>query len=439
MAKRRDRRAPPGPDSRTPPALAAEGARTIDAVTHTRISIFFFFLFLFLPIVSILVYRLIYPPQTYTDTYKDTNASGSVYERGLVRADVSYKEILAENSKVSANKSSRHYSYPVLAYVTPWNSKGYEIAKRFTSKFTHLSPVWYELKSEGFQLVLEGRHNADIGWISELRTNGNVLVLPRVVLEAFPTQLLRKKQQWQKAIDLIVTECKDMGYDGVVLESWSRWAAYRVLDDKDMRGMALDFVKRLAKSLHSVHLERNNSNRHLQLVYVIPAPRSEELKNYDFGPDDFQSLSEDVDGFSLMTYDFSGPHSPGPNAPLNWIRSSLQMLLGDTANGSPSHVDKIFLGINFYGNDFILSEGSGGGAVTGREYLSLMEKHRPVLQWKDNFAEHFFIYSDNHINHAVFYPSLKSISLRLAEARSWGAGISIWEIGQGLDYFFDLL
>lgn len=83
--------------------------------------------------------------------------------------------------------------------------------------------------------------------------------------------------------------------------------------------------------------------------------------------------------------------------------------------------------------------GSGGGAVTGREYLSLMEKHRPVLQWKDNFAEHFFIYSDNHINHAVFYPSLKSISLRLAEARSWGAGISIWEIGQGLDYFFDLL
>lgn len=28
-----------------------------------------------------------------------------------------------------------------------------------------------------------------------------------------------------------------MGYDGVVLESWSRWAAYRVLDDKDMRGM----------------------------------------------------------------------------------------------------------------------------------------------------------------------------------------------------------
>lgn len=26
------------------------------------------------------------------------------------------------------------------------NSKGYEMAKKFNSKFTHLSPVWYDLK-----------------------------------------------------------------------------------------------------------------------------------------------------------------------------------------------------------------------------------------------------------------------------------------------------
>lgn len=26
------------------------------------------------------------------------------------------------------------------------NSRGYELAKRFNSKFTHLSPVWYDLK-----------------------------------------------------------------------------------------------------------------------------------------------------------------------------------------------------------------------------------------------------------------------------------------------------
>lgn len=100
--------------------------------------------------------------------------------------------------------------------------------------------------------------------------------------------------------------------------------------------------------------ERNNKNR-LQLVYVIGPPHSETLQVHDFGPKDLQSLSDAVDGFSLMTYDFSGPHNPGPNAPLKWIESILQLLLG--TNKNTALANKILLGINFYGNDFILSEG----------------------------------------------------------------------------------
>lgn len=62
------------------------------------------------------------------------------------------------------------------------------------------------------------------------------------------------------------------------------------------------------------------------------------------------------------------------------------------------------------------------------------------MQWEKNIGEHFFLYSDeNNEKHAVFYPSLMSISMRLEEAHLWGTGLSIWEIGQGLDYFFDIL
>jgi hypothetical protein len=31
--------------------------------------------------------------------------------------------------------------------------------------------------------------------------------------------------------------CREMGYDGVVLESWSRWAAYGILRDPSMRNL----------------------------------------------------------------------------------------------------------------------------------------------------------------------------------------------------------
>lgn len=373
--------------------------------------------------VSVLIYRYttLSPPAPY------------VYQRGLVKADIDFQEILTENSRVSENETLRHFSNPVLAYITPWNSAGYNLAKRFNSKFTHLSPVWYNLKSQGTKLLLEGRHDADRGWILELRKRGNAQILPRFVLEAEPKDLLRKKKRRDKAIDLIITECKDMDYDGIVLESWSRW--YGILPDAAMRKMALQFIKQLGDALHNV--SSNRSGKHLQLVYVIGPPRSENLQVHDFGPEDLRILSESVDGFSLMTYDYSSPYSPGPNAPLKWVHSILEQLLGVSRK---SLANKIFVGINFYGYDFLMAEGGAARAITGRDYLSLLDQYKPTIKWQKNFAEHFLLYSDDqHLQHAVFYPTLMSISQRLEEARSWGAGISIWEIGQGLDYFFDLL
>ncbi|XVE73732.1 hypothetical protein DITRI_Ditri11bG0142100 [Diplodiscus trichospermus] len=434
MARRRERRVEPSQDRRK--EQAGKGTREeklsdSDASDRKLISIFVVF-FIVIPAVSVLAYIIKYGSSS-------KRLEPIVTERGHIKTDISYQEILSENSKIVENASQRHYDYPVLAYITPWNSRGYEMAKTFNSKFTHLSPVWYDLKSQESSLILDGRHNADKGWMSELRTREDALVLPRVVLEAFPSELLKKKKQRDKAIDLIVKECKEMEYDGIVLESWSRWAAYGVLHDPDLRNRALKFIRQLGRALHSVRSTRN-TEKQLQLVYVIGPPHSEKLQQHDFGPEDLQSLSDAVDGFSLMTYDFSGPNNPGPNAPLNWIRFTLQLLLGSNSNNAQRLAPKVFLGINFYGNDFVLSGGSGGGAITGRDYLSLLEKHRPLLQWEKNSGEHFFIYSDhNNVRHAVFYPSLMSIYMRLEEAHSWGAGISIWEIGQGLDYFFDLL
>jgi chitinase domain-containing protein 1 len=83
--------------------------------------------------------------------------------------------------------------------------------------------------------------------------------------------------------------------------------------------------------------------------------------------------------------------------------------------------------------------GGAGSSITGRDFIHLIEKYKPSLQWDDKSSEHFFIYLDEGVRHAVFYPTLMSLSVRLEEAQDWGIGLSIWEIGQGLDYFFDVL
>uniref|UniRef100_A0A453F2L3 Uncharacterized protein n=1 Tax=Aegilops tauschii subsp. strangulata TaxID=200361 RepID=A0A453F2L3_AEGTS len=135
-------------------------------------------------------------------------------------------------------------------------------------------------------------HNYDAGWVSELQNSGS-LVVPRVVLEAFPGVVLLKKKSRDKTIELIVSECRDKGYDGVVLESWSRWAAYGVLDDPELRQLALQFVKQLGEALHSIS-SKSSTRNHLELIYVIPAPRMEGPNNQDFGPEDLLQLADSV-------------------------------------------------------------------------------------------------------------------------------------------------
>lgn len=82
---------------------------------------------------------------------------------------------------------------------------------------------------------------------------------------------------------------------------------------------------------------------------------------------------------------------------------------------------------------------TGGGPITGHQYVAVLEKYKPEIHWDEEFDEHLFIYETQREKHVVFYPTLKSISIRLDAAKQAGAGISIWEIGQGLEYFFDLL
>jgi chitinase domain-containing protein 1 len=118
---------------------------------------------------------------------------------------------------------------------------------------------------------------------------------------------------------------------------------------------ALQFIKQLGAVLHSINSK--SSSHHLELIFVIPAPRMQELNNQDFGPDDLLQLAVSVDGFSLMTYDFSGPQNPGPSAPLKWLQHSLTTLLS-AEESSSGHSMMIFLGVNFYGNDFLLNRGT---------------------------------------------------------------------------------
>ena len=149
----------------------------------------------------------------------------------------------------------------------------------------------------------------------------------------------------------------------------------------------------------------------------------------DFSEELFDILYDRIDGFSLMTYDFSNSENPGYNAPIDWVEKSIRKLTKEREKRK-----KIFVGLNFYGNDYKIKPTVGGGPIIGSTYLKLLEKYKPKLEWHPTNMEHKFVYEGNEVHH-VYFPTLKSIEQRLDLSAELGCSISIWEIGQGLDYF----
>lgn len=122
----------------------------------------------------------------------------------------------------------------------------------------------------------------------------------------------------------------------------------------------------------------------------------------------------------------------GPNAPLPWVRQTAHDLLGPRPASSPL-ASRLLLGLAFYGYD-------EQEAVVGPQFLELLARYRPRLQWDKGAEEHFVQYRPRGgAVRTVYFPTPASVQRRLDLAASLGTGVGFWEVGQGLESFYDLL
>eukprot|EP00033_Pygsuia_biforma_P004332 GCRY01004748.1.p1 GENE.GCRY01004748.1~~GCRY01004748.1.p1 ORF type:complete len:389 (+),score=59.92 GCRY01004748.1:64-1230(+) len=361
-------------------------------------------------------------------------ASKNVIERGLVDMSITPKSIIREHGKTAVNITSSDRI--TLGYVTPWNSHGYDVARHFRSKFSHISPCWLSLQWEGDTVFIRGQHDIDDNWIADLIENDDgPRIVPRVLFEGFNYQQLKlffeNKRFAEKFVKDFSKEAKKHNFGGVVLDMGS-------VGFRHFHQGVVNVINYIGKKL---------SRRNLQLILVVPPLRGEFTPEVTaagetvmktasthipqpFHVDDLLEVGHYVTAFSVMSYDFSMLQQPGPNSPFWWLEENIRMLTILPQAHALRH--KLLFGLNFYGYDF---SPRGREALIGPNYIALLKKHKPKIEWDPVAQEHVFHYGA----HTVYFPTLQSIHARLQLFEENGLGVSIWEIGQGLDYFYDLV
>ncbi|KAL4419263.1 hypothetical protein ABPG77_004821 [Micractinium sp. CCAP 211/92] len=321
---------------------------------------------------------------------------------------------------------------PVLAYITPWNGAGYELAKRHRCRLHLLSPVWFQLRALNGAPQLTGAHNVNVGWMEALRapcpeassnTDGGGLapgrgdasrVLPRVIFEIGGPDLGAILARPREVASLLADVAQEHGFDGWVVEAWSGWAAMGVTQHAQARGAALELLRQLAAQLHS-------AGRALVLAVspLLPAPgRPAQLTAGDAA-----ELLGFVDALSVMTYDHA-TQQPGPNAPLPWVVQNADAF-ASVADRLPSGSarSKVLLGIPFYGNEYSFrgKQLERAEAVTSKRLLEVLAQKASL----ENSA-------------AAAGPAEAAVSETTVAAER-GLGVSVWELGQGVEEMAALL
>lgn len=257
----------------------------------------------------------------------------------LHKENLHWNEILKFYQYYDANVCKRSYpSLEILAYVTPWNSFGYQVAELISGKLSWLVPVWFQIRrSKNGGVIISGKHDIDSDWINRVKLKHQQCLH---VTSICSDEILSSEEEYEDEDEILTQTC----YENT--PSQMLYIAPRVLletsidgyeeiqtivdelvamkDEYGFDGYTFEISSQVSIILH-VMLALKQLN--IKLVLVIPA-----IDEYsDDIVEAILKFGNIVDRIHVMTYDFVDTDDNGSprktfNAPYSWVQSSIQGL-----------------------------------------------------------------------------------------------------------------
>jgi len=309
-------------------------------------------------------------------------------------------------SNLEVEKSEKaDLSVNVSASLVWWDQdKGFESIRNNSKYLYSISPFWYELTIDGNIEPFSGTYDKEI--IDYLKDN-NILILPTISneFEQEPlASIISDESKKDKHIEDILTLVED--YDGISLN-------YENLNAEDKENFS-KFVEDLADKLH-----KNN-----KLLSIHLHAKTEEPGTWN-GPQaqDWEALGKVADKLKIMAYDYHWSTSEaGAIAPVKWVEE----VILHASDIIPK--EKIYLGIPFYGYDWIEEIGED---VTYEKALTISSLFNTNLIFDDLTKSPHFLYIDSDKNnHEVWFENSESIKAKIEIAKKYKiGGIDFWRLG----------
>lgn len=233
------------------------------------------------------------------------------------------------------------------------------------------------LRKGEFKYELQGTHEPVLNemWMDEMKNSKQkTKICPFVLFENFTTPDFLAILNYQLEIDAFANTlfevCFENKLDGIVLEIWATLGTR--VNDSNLYNLILTIARKLKSGGYEFYLT------------VPPMIEDEEL----FNNEHFETLWKEVNGFLLLSFDYSTVEHPGANAPLYWMREAVENIV---PSSNPHQLiekrAKILMGLNFYGFDYTPD---GGEIIIGSQCIDFLKHSNTRLKYDEKDAENFF-------------------------------------------------